>query len=112
MMALKAKVKNGHLVLDEPTDLPEGTVVSLEVVQDEDPYAHLDERGDPFEGSSAAERPRLNASIDRGLAEMKAGKGRPLTDFARVAPGGRPPGAPTDPDVRVNASGSSGSRVR
>jgi hypothetical protein len=83
MMTLKAEVKNGHLVLDEPTDLPEGTVVSLEVVQEEDPYAHLDERGDPFEGSSAAERSRPNASIDRGLAEMKAGKGRPLADFVK-----------------------------
>ena len=31
---------------------------------------------------------------------------------ARVAPGGYPPGAPTDPDVRVYASGSSGLRVR
>jgi len=28
--------------------------------------------------------------------------------IARVAPGGCPPGAPTDPDVRVSASGSSG----
>lgn len=29
MNALKAQVKNGRLVLDEPTTLPEGTVVAL-----------------------------------------------------------------------------------
>src|SRR5204862_6425852 len=29
MHALKAQVKNGRLVLDEPTDLPEGEVVEL-----------------------------------------------------------------------------------
>jgi hypothetical protein len=38
----------------------------------------------------------------------------PFTKFFlyRVAEGGHPPPAPTDPDVHVNASGSSGSRVR
>jgi hypothetical protein len=29
MFDLKAHVKNGRLVLDEPTDLPEGTEVDL-----------------------------------------------------------------------------------
>jgi hypothetical protein len=28
-MAMKARVHNGRFVLDEPTDLPEGTVVDL-----------------------------------------------------------------------------------
>jgi hypothetical protein len=28
-MTLKARVHNGHFVVDEPTDLPEGTVVDL-----------------------------------------------------------------------------------
>src|SRR5688500_7084543 len=31
MSALKARVENGRLKLDEPTDLPEGTVVPLEI---------------------------------------------------------------------------------
>ena len=35
MHALKAQVKNGRLVLDEPTDLPEGRVVELVIVDDE-----------------------------------------------------------------------------
>lgn len=34
MQALKAHVQNGRLVLDEPTDLPEGTEVELAVVDD------------------------------------------------------------------------------
>lgn len=36
MQALKAVVKNGRLVLDAPTDLPEGEEVELAVVQDDD----------------------------------------------------------------------------
>ncbi len=29
MISVRARVRNGRLVLDEPTDLPEGTVVEL-----------------------------------------------------------------------------------
>ncbi len=36
MHALKAHVKNGRLVLDEPTDLPEGREVELVVLDDEE----------------------------------------------------------------------------
>ncbi len=36
MQALKATVKNGHLVIDEPTDLPEGTELYLVPVKEED----------------------------------------------------------------------------
>jgi hypothetical protein len=36
MEALKAIVKNGRLVLDTPTDLPEGLEVELAIVNDED----------------------------------------------------------------------------
>ena len=34
MPALKARVENGRLKLDEPTDLPDGTAVPLEVAND------------------------------------------------------------------------------
>ena len=34
MQALKAVVKNGRLVLDEPTNLPEGTEVELLSIDD------------------------------------------------------------------------------
>ena len=35
MMTVRARVKNGRLVVDEPTDLPEGTEVELAPVDDE-----------------------------------------------------------------------------
>ena len=35
MRALNAHVKAGRLILDEPTDLPEGTEVELTVVEDD-----------------------------------------------------------------------------
>jgi hypothetical protein len=68
----EAHVKNGRLVLDEPTDLPEGTVVPLF----DDPYAYLDDSDDMDE----EERERLQASIERGLAQMRAGLGRPAEE--------------------------------
>jgi hypothetical protein len=36
MRALKARVRGGRLVLDEPTELPEGAEVELVPVEDED----------------------------------------------------------------------------
>jgi hypothetical protein len=35
MMTVRARVKNGRLVVDEPTDLPEGTEIELAPVDDE-----------------------------------------------------------------------------
>ena len=52
MQPLKAHVRNGRLVLDEPTDLPEGTEVTLAITDDE-----LDDE----------ERARVIASIERPL---------------------------------------------
>ena len=52
MQQLKARVHNGRLVLDEPTDLPEGAEVEMVVVDgDFDPD----------------ERARLLAAIDEGV---------------------------------------------
>jgi hypothetical protein len=72
--AYAARVKNGRLVMDEPTDLPEGTVVELF----DDPYAYLDYEEDDMD---VEERERLHASIQRGLAQMRAGLGRPVEEF-------------------------------
>jgi len=66
MQPLKAHVHNGRLVLDEPTDLPEGEVVEL-VPLDE----VLANGGDYLDDE---ERARLHASIDRGLEDVKAGR--------------------------------------
>jgi len=66
MTTLKAQVKNGRIVLDEPTDLPEGTVVNLVVVD-----------GEEDDGLDDEEREALHRSIDRGLAQLRAGEGIP-----------------------------------
>jgi hypothetical protein len=59
MPSLKAHVHNGRLVLDEPTDLPEGTEVRLTLADDE-----MDDD----------ERAQLHASLERSMAQAKAGK--------------------------------------
>lgn len=59
---MKAIVRGGRLVLDEPTDLPEGTQVSLVATE-------LDEELD------TDDRARLHAALDRSLQEFGAGGG-------------------------------------
>ena len=61
MPALKARVENGRLRLDEPTDLPEGTVVPLEIADDWD---DLDDE----------ERAALHAAIEQAERELDAGR--------------------------------------
>jgi hypothetical protein len=59
MQSLKAHVKGGRLVLDEPTDLPEGAEVELVAVDDDD--------FDP------EERARLLQAIEEGVADFERG---------------------------------------
>ena len=59
MHALKAQVKNGRLVLDEPTDLPEGQEVELVVLDDAE-----------FEPE---ERARLLQAIEDGVEDIEKG---------------------------------------
>jgi hypothetical protein len=66
MQPLKAHVRNGRLVLDEPTDLPEGKEIELVPVDDV-----LASGGDYLDDE---ERERLHESIERGLADVKAGR--------------------------------------
>lgn len=66
MQPLRAKVHKGRLVLDEPTDLPEGEVIELIPVDDV-----LASGGDYLDDD---ERERLHRSIDRGLEDGKAGR--------------------------------------
>lgn len=63
MSALRARVHNGRLVLDVPTDLPEGTVLTL-VVDDDG-----DELGE-------GERAELDDAISSAAASIRAGRGR------------------------------------
>ena len=63
MQPLKAHVHNGRLVLDEPTDLPEGEVVYLQPVD-----AVLDDE------CAEEERTQLRQALDEGIEQMKAGQ--------------------------------------
>jgi hypothetical protein len=60
MRAVKAHVRKGRLVLDEPTDLPEGAEVDVAVLGDD---------------LTPEERAELHASLDRALVESEAGDG-------------------------------------
>jgi hypothetical protein len=60
MLPLKAHVKNGRLILDEPTDLPEGEVVELVP-------ADRDEMDDE-------ERSALHESLAVSIDQMKKGQ--------------------------------------
>jgi hypothetical protein len=62
--ALRATVKDGHLVLHKPVDLPEGTIVDLMPVDD----------GDDLDDD---DRARLHAALDRSQKVFLAGKGIP-----------------------------------
>jgi hypothetical protein len=60
MRPLKARVHNGRLLLDEPTDLPEGEAVYLQPVE-------VDELDDE-------ERARLHDALREGIEQMRAGE--------------------------------------
>lgn len=62
-MGLRAVVRRGRIVVDEPTSLPDGTVLDLVV----------DDEGDELD---EAERARLHAAMSVAWAEYKAGEGR------------------------------------
>ena len=61
MSTLKARVVNGRLTLDEPSDLPEGTVIELVVAEDGD---ELDED----------ERKALHAALDQAWRGLERGE--------------------------------------
>ncbi len=75
MSSLKAVVHNGRLVLDTPTELPEGTVVELMEAD-----GRQDEK-DPFADMDPTERARLHTALDQSLADAKAGLGMPADEF-------------------------------
>ena len=60
MRAMKAHVSGGRLVLDEPTDLPEGTEVELTLVEDDD--------------FSPEERARLEQALEEAEQQIERGE--------------------------------------
>jgi len=59
---LKARVRGGRLILDEPVDLPEGSEIDLVPTVGDD-------------GLSDAEREQLHASLERAAEQFRAGLG-------------------------------------
>ena len=66
MQPLKAYVHNGHFVVDEPTDLPEGEVVYLQLV-DGIVAGAADDLDDE-------DRIRLHSALDAPIVEADAGQ--------------------------------------
>ena len=73
MQPLRAHVHNGRLVLDEPTDLPEGEVVEL-VPADE----LLARGGDYLEDD---DRAALHRSIEEGVEDFEKGDTEDAFEF-------------------------------
>jgi hypothetical protein len=70
MSDFKARDVNGRLVLDEATDLPEGTEVPLVPADD---WNALDDE----------DRAALETALARAAAQMQAGRGVPAEDVLR-----------------------------
>jgi hypothetical protein len=71
MQPLKAQVRNGHFVIDEVTDLPEGTEVELQVVKVADPFADM----------ALEERHELEEAIEEGARDFENGDHVGARDF-------------------------------
>jgi len=70
-MTIKARVRDGRLIVDEPTSLPEGTVVQLLPL-------------DPGDWLSDEDRAALHEALARSEADVKADR---LIDAAEVLKG-------------------------
>jgi len=68
MQVLKVQLKNGRLVLDAPTDSPDGAEAEVVVLNDE---------------LSVEERAALRASLDRALEDSEAGRGMDAAEYLR-----------------------------
>jgi len=74
MHARKVQVKNGRLVLDEATDLPDGAEVEVLVIDDE---------------LTSEERAELHASLDRALEDSDVGRGMEAGEYLERYRAGR-----------------------
>ena len=75
MQPLRAHVHNGRLVLDEPTDLPEGEIVYLKPTD-----ATV---GDEDDDLSGQERRALHEAIDAGISAARKGDFVDADDLVR-----------------------------
>jgi hypothetical protein len=72
MMTVRGRVRNGRLVVDEPTDLPEGTEVELAAVGDEPWELTPDQRRELKARMESADRGELVPAADV-FARLRAG---------------------------------------
>ena len=75
MQTLKAHVRNGRLIMDEPTDIPEGSEIELVIADDDDD--NLDDK----------ERERLHRALRKSWASAKRGDTRPVQEIIRKLKG-------------------------
>ena len=68
MNRLRAQVKNGRLILDEPTTLPGGTVLDLV----------LDDEGDDL---ADEDREALHEALSQSFESLKRGDTRPASEI-------------------------------
>jgi len=73
MAPLKARVHNGRLMLDAPTDLPEGEVVYLQPME-----SIVADEGDDLDDENRA---ALHADLEASIAEADRGE---TEDFSRM----------------------------
>lgn len=76
MSALKIRVENGRIKLDQPTDLPNGTELYVVPVDEVEDFVLMQD-----DGLDDEERQELLRSIDEGLADVDAGN---VHDFKEV----------------------------
>ena len=70
MAALRAHVRNGRIVLDEPVDLPDGTTLEVDL-----------RAADGDDGIPLEERTQVLRSIDEGLAAARRGEHADAEEF-------------------------------
>jgi hypothetical protein len=71
-MIVRATVKGGRYIIEEPAELPEGTTVELFVVEQ------------PLDEMPADERAALLAQLDRGIERIRRGEpGVPAEEVLR-----------------------------
>lgn len=68
MKTLTARVTSGRIVVEEPAQFPDGTVLNLAVV-------------DPGDELSDEERRELHDALDAAWASVKAGRTRPGSEI-------------------------------
>lgn len=75
MTSIRARVRGGRLVVDAPTDLPEGLEVTLAIVDDD-----LDDES----------RAALEASLEESYVELERGELLDAADVLRALRSSRP----------------------